>query len=178
MLFCLGSQVGFVCIWREKMVALNKHWISLNGDIPLNWWYRSSHRHNCRCAKSGGGQPVRNKTVKSGRQRKWNTAWYHLCVESKIKKKNETNREQIGDCQRQVRGCGSSGWNGRMSEKKESKKNVDSISLSDAHSVQVFENGLAGFSHFAWYSETRHQTGSLGFSLLRSGYSWVMLHLL
>ena len=46
----------------------------------------------------------------------------------KFKKKNETNREQIGDCQRQVRGCGSSGWNGRMSEKKESKKNIDSIS--------------------------------------------------
>lgn len=67
----------------------------------------------------------------------------------KLKKKERETENRLVAARGRAGGCGSSGWNGRMSEEKESKKNVDSISYLMLHSVQVFENGLAKPSLFA-----------------------------
>lgn len=127
MLFCLGSQVGFV------------HLKGKNGNFKqaLNitqWRYsielvvRSSHRHNCKCAKNWRRQPVRNKTVKPGRQEKMKYCTITYVWNLKLKKKREETERTDWWLPEAGQGCGSSGWNGRMSEEKESKKNIDSIS--------------------------------------------------
>ena len=75
----------------------------------------------------GGSQLGTRQWSKAGRE---NEILYDLtCVWNLKKEKTDRNREEIGGCQRQVRGCGAGGWNERrMSEKEKSKKNVGSIS--------------------------------------------------